>query len=64
MIETAKLEGEIIGEAKGIRKERTAANRNFTINLTTNTDFGNEKIAMPVGVDAAWVSEIRKELGA
>lgn len=62
MIETAKLEGEIIGEAKGIIKERTEANRNFTLNLITNTDFDDAKIATLVGVDAVWVAEIRKSL--
>jgi hypothetical protein len=66
MIETAKLEGEIVGEAKGEAKGeikgKTEANHKFTISLITNTDFSNEKIAMLVGVDAAWVAEIRKEL--
>jgi predicted transposase/invertase (TIGR01784 family) len=55
MIETAKLEGEI--------QESTKKNREFTINLITNTDFDDAKIATLVGVDAAWVAEIRKGLG-
>jgi hypothetical protein len=42
--------------------EWTKANRPFTINLITNTDFSNEKIAMLVGVDVIWVAEIRKGL--
>ena len=42
--------------------EWTEANRQFTINLITNTDFSDEKIAMLVGVDAAWVKKIRQEL--
>jgi hypothetical protein len=62
MIETAKLEGELIGEAKGIIKERNEANRTFTINLITNTDFDDSKIATLVGVDADWVAEIRQGL--
>jgi hypothetical protein len=57
MIETAKMEGEIIGLAKGKLEERTEANRNFTITLITNTDFNDAKIAMLVGVDAAWVKK-------
>lgn len=55
MIETAKLEGEI--------QESTKKNREFTINLITNTDFDDAKIATLVGVDAAWVAKIRKGLG-
>jgi hypothetical protein len=43
-------------------EERTEANRDFTINLIKNTDFSNAKIAMLVGVDEAWVAEIRKAL--
>jgi predicted transposase YdaD len=65
MIETAKMEGETIGEARGEAKgkleERTEANRQFTINLIENTDFTDSKIAMLVGVDVAWVAEIRKQ---
>ncbi len=58
MIETAKWEGEL----KGKLEERTEANRDFTINLMTNTDFDDAKIAMLVGVDVAWVADIRKGL--
>jgi predicted transposase/invertase (TIGR01784 family) len=54
MIETVKLESEF--------KERTKANRTFTINLLTNTDFSDAKIADLVGVDIKWVAEIRKEI--
>ena len=50
MIETAKLEKEY------------EDNRKFTLSLISNTDFSDEKIAMLVGVDTIWVSEIRKEL--
>jgi hypothetical protein len=58
MIETAKLEAKFKAESQ----ERTKANRQFTINLITITDFSDEKIAMLVGVDVAWVAEIRKGL--
>ena len=61
MIETAKLECELIGEVKGEVRGTTEANHKFTISLITNTDFNNEKIAMLVGVDATWVAEIKKE---
>jgi predicted transposase/invertase (TIGR01784 family) len=49
---------------EGKIEERTEANRDFTIILITNTDFSDEKIGSLVGIDADWVSEIRKELGA
>jgi hypothetical protein len=52
------------GKLEGKLEERTEANRDFTTNLITNTDFSNEKIATLVGVDAAWVAEIRKGLKA
>ncbi len=66
MIETVRLEseakGEAKGEARGKLEERTEANREFTINLITNTDFDDAKIAQLVGVGEAWVAEIRKSL--
>jgi hypothetical protein len=54
MLETAKWEGKL--------EAQTEANRNFTVSLITNTNFDDVKIAILVGVDAAWVAEIRKEI--
>ncbi len=54
MIETAKFEGKI--------EERTEANKEFTERLITNTNHDNAKIAKLVGVEEAWVAEIKKEL--
>lgn len=50
------------GKIEGKIEERTEANRDFTINLITNTDFNDTKIALLVGIDAVWVAEIRKSL--
>jgi predicted transposase/invertase (TIGR01784 family) len=50
------------GKFEGKQEERSEANRQFTINLITNTDFSDEKIAMLVGVDVIWVAEISKGL--
>ena len=54
MLETAKWEGKL--------EAQTEANRNFTVSLITSTNFDDVKIAILVGVDAAWVAEIRKEI--
>ncbi len=54
MIETAKFEGKM--------EERTEANKEFTERLITNTDHDNAKIAKLVGVEEAWVAEIRNNL--
>jgi hypothetical protein len=62
MLETAKWEGKWEGKLEGKLEAQTEANRNFTISLITNTDFDDVKIAILVGVDAAWVAEIRKEI--
>jgi predicted transposase YdaD len=62
MLETAKLEGELKGKLEGKLEERTEANRDFTVSLINQTDFSDEKIALLVGVDEAWVAEIRKQL--
>ncbi len=55
-------EGKVEGKLEGKLEERTEANRTFTISLINNTDFEDEKIALLVGVNAAWVAEIRKEI--
>ncbi|HMP91937.1 MAG TPA: hypothetical protein PKD90_03645 [Phnomibacter sp.] len=62
MLETARYEGELKGKLEGELEGRSAANREFTTNRLTNTTFADEKIALLIGVDAAWVAAVRKEV--
>jgi predicted transposase/invertase (TIGR01784 family) len=50
MLDTARFEGEF------------ESNKKTTINLITNSDFDDEKIAFLVGVKTSWVTKIRAEL--
>ena len=50
------------GEEKGIEKGASKEKQHFTISLLISTDFNDEKIATLVGVEKAYVTQLRSEL--
>jgi predicted transposase/invertase (TIGR01784 family) len=62
VIDTAMMEGEAIGEARGKELKETEKNIDFVKVLLTQTDFSTEKIANMVSVTVAFVEEVKASL--